>query len=62
MEYSWAEIDQLAEILEAELVGERIDQGAARNLALRLAALCPEIQASMALVAKRMAGRVEAGI
>ncbi len=60
MDYSWDEIDQLAEVLEAELAGHRIDPVTTRNLALRLAELCPDIQATMALVAQRMAGGVEA--
>ena len=60
MDYSWEEIDRLAVVLEAELAGQRIDPGAARDLALRLAELCPEIQATMERVAKRMAGCVEA--
>lgn len=60
MDYSWKEIDRLAEVLEAELAGQKIDPITARELALRLAELCPEIQASMVQVAKRMAGCVEA--
>ncbi|TAN70267.1 MAG: hypothetical protein EPN20_05800 [Magnetospirillum sp.] len=59
MDYSWEEIDQLAAMLEAELAGRRIDHVAARDLALRVAELCPDIQTTMGLVARRMAGCVE---
>ncbi|MDO8608104.1 MAG: hypothetical protein Q7R40_16330 [Phaeospirillum sp.] len=61
MDYSWDEIDLLADVLEAELAGRTINRPAARDLALRVAELCPDIQATMGLVARRMVGCVEAG-
>jgi hypothetical protein len=59
MDYTWEEIDQLAELLEAEATGSIPDPGTTRRLALRLAGLCPEISATMGRVAQRMAEYVE---
>lgn len=59
MDYTWEEIDQMAEILEAEIAGSRVDLPAARTLALRVAELCPDIRASMNLIAIRMTEHVE---
>ena len=61
MDYSWDEIDLLADLLEAELAGCTINRPVVRALALRVAELCPDIQATMGLVARRMAACVEAG-
>lgn len=60
MDFTWAEIDQMALILEAEIAGRVFDPPAARHLALRVAALCPDIGASMNLIATRMMEYVEA--
>lgn len=60
MDFTWAEIDEMAVILEAEIEGRAFDPPAARSLALRVAALCPDIGASMRQVAIRMAEYVEA--
>lgn len=59
VDYTWEEIDQMADILEAEIAGGRFDPPAARNLALRVAELCPDIRASMNLIAVRMMEHVE---
>jgi hypothetical protein len=59
MDFTWAEIDQMAHILEAEIEGRTFDPPAARSLALRVAALCPDIGASMNRVAIRMTEYVE---
>lgn len=53
MNYTWAEVDQLTEILEAEAAGEMIDTGKACDLAQRLAELCPEIACSMRQIITR---------
>jgi len=54
MKFTFEEIDQLAALLEAEADGRAFDLHEAGLLALRLAELCPEIGASMRLVAQRM--------
>lgn len=55
MKYRWEEIDQLAEILEAEAAGRPVDYRQARNLAERLVTLCPDIARTMNLAAERFA-------
>lgn len=59
MDYTWEEIDRMADILEAEIAGGRFDPSGARTLALRVADLCPDIRASMNLIAARMTEYVE---
>jgi len=54
MDYTFGEIDQLAEILDAEYRGLAVDRSRGRKLALRLIQLCPEIQGTMSRVATRM--------
>jgi len=53
MQYRWEEIDQLAEILEAEAAGQSFDQNLARQLAERLTELCPDIALTMRRVMDR---------
>ena len=53
MQYRWEEIDQLAELLEAEAAGHAVDVVKARDLAERLTQLCPDIARTMSLVAQR---------
>ncbi len=55
MQYRWEEIDQLAEILEAEVAGQPIDTERARQLAERLIRLCPDIAKTMHMVVARFA-------
>lgn len=55
MKYRWEEIDQLAEILEAEAAGRPVDYQQARSLAERLVTLCPDIARTMNLAAERFA-------
>jgi hypothetical protein len=54
MQYRWEEIDQLAEILEAEAAGQPIDIERARSLAHKLTELCPDIARTMHLVIDRV--------
>lgn len=54
MQYRWEEIDQLAEILEAEAAGRSIDQSLARELAERLTELCPDIARTMRRIIDRV--------
>jgi len=56
MQYRWEEIDQLAEILEAEAAGQPIDVELARSLAEKLTELCPDIARTMHLVIDRVGG------
>ncbi|OAN45584.1 hypothetical protein A6A04_06715 [Paramagnetospirillum marisnigri] len=56
MQYRWEEIDQLAEILEAEAAGHSIDHERARHLAQRLCELCPDIARTMSRVIERASG------
>lgn len=56
MQYRWEEIDQLAEILEAEAAGQPIDMARARALAQRLTELCPDIARTMTMVIERTGG------
>ena len=60
MQYRWEEIDQLAEILEAEVVGLPINADLARDLAERLTHLCPDIALTMNRVMERFSGRQSA--
>jgi len=53
MQYRWEEIDQLADILEAEASGQVVDARVAHSLAQRLVELCPDIALSMRRVAER---------
>lgn len=53
MKYRWEEIDQLAEILEAEAAGHPIDVEHARSLAAQLSELCPDIALTMRRVVER---------
>ena len=53
MKYRWEEIDQLAEILEAEVAGLPINVDLARDLAQRLTHLCPDIARTMSRVIER---------
>ncbi len=55
MDYTFGEIDQLAEILDAECRGLAVDRSRGRKLALHLIRLCPEIGGTMSRVAMRMA-------
>lgn len=55
MKYRWEEIDQLAEILEAEAAGHPVDSNRALELAERLVALCPDIARTMKRVVERFA-------
>lgn len=55
MQYRWEEIDQLAEILEAEAAGHPVDVNRARELAERLIRLCPDIARTMNRVVDRFA-------
>lgn len=52
--YSWDEIDQLAELLEAEVNGLPINADEIYRLAASVAMDCPEIVASMHRVMHRM--------
>jgi hypothetical protein len=54
MQYRWEEIDQLAEILEAEAAGKPFDMERARQLAHRLTELCPDIARTMNMVIARV--------
>ena len=56
MQYRWEEIDQLAEILEAEAAGHSFDTQMARQLAERLTELCPNIALTMRRVIDRVTG------
>lgn len=56
MQYRWEEIDQLAEILEAEAAGQPIDVEKACTLAQKLTELCPDIARTMRLVIDRVNG------
>lgn len=60
MQYRWEEIDQLAEILEAEVAGLPINVDLARDLAARLTHLCPDIALTMKRVIERLGGRESA--
>ncbi len=53
MQYRWEEIDQLTEILEAEVAGHPVDTDRARELAERLTRLCPDIAKTMSRVVER---------
>ncbi|MBI3445586.1 MAG: hypothetical protein HY055_09555 [Magnetospirillum sp.] len=55
MQYRWEEIDQLADILEAEAAGHKVDEAKARDLAERLIGLCPDIARTMSRVVERFA-------
>ncbi|MDO8606809.1 MAG: hypothetical protein Q7R40_09765 [Phaeospirillum sp.] len=59
MQYRWEEIDQLAEILEAEVAGQPFDLNLARDLAERLIRLCPDIARSMSQVIDRLSQTTE---
>ena len=60
MQYRWEEIDQLAEILEAEVAGLPVDADLARDLAKRLTHLCPDIARTMNMVIERLGARERA--
>ncbi|KIL96994.1 hypothetical protein CCC_01787 [Paramagnetospirillum magnetotacticum MS-1] len=60
MLYRWEEIDQLAEILEAEVAGHPVDTDRARELAERLVRLCPDIAKTMSRVIERFAPEASA--
>jgi len=53
VDYNWEEIDELAEILESEAMGQSVNAGKACELAHRLIELCPEIACSMRLILSR---------
>jgi hypothetical protein len=53
MQYRWEEIDQLAEILEAEAAGHPVDLDRARDLAEKLTQLCPDIAGTMSRAMER---------
>ena len=53
MQYRWEEIEQLAELLEAEAAGHAVDVNKARDLAERLTRLCPDIAMTMSRVVER---------
>lgn len=55
MQYRWEEIDQLADLLEAEAAGQPVDSEQARVLAERLISLCPDIAKTMSRVVERFA-------
>ena len=60
MQYRWEEIDQLAEILEAEVAGLPINVDLARDLAQRLTHLCPDIARTMNRVVERLGNQQSA--
>ncbi|CAA7622024.1 conserved hypothetical protein [Candidatus Terasakiella magnetica] len=55
--YRWDEINQLGDLLEAEIVGHQFDRHRAHHLALTLAEQFPDMAKSMRLVADRMGVR-----
>lgn len=55
MKYAFDEIDELRDLLEAEIDGVPIDRGKGNRLAMRLAELYPVIGSSMSRIALRMA-------
>lgn len=55
--YSWVELDRLSVILEDEIEGRPVDPAEARQLANRLAEMCPGIASTMDRIVRRMERR-----
>lgn len=54
MKFRWEEVNQMRDILEAEIRGHHFDRAHAHRLALRLAEMFPSCALSMGRVAERM--------
>lgn len=54
MKYRWEEINQMRDILEAEIRGHQFDREHARRVALTLAKKFPDCAQSMGRIAERM--------
>lgn len=54
MKYRWEEINQMRDILEAEIRGHQFDREHARRVALTLAEKFPDCAQSMGRIAERM--------
>lgn len=54
MKYRWDEINQMRDILEAEIRGHHVDREHARRVALTLAEKFPDCAKSMGRIAERM--------
>jgi hypothetical protein len=54
MKYRWEEVNQMRDILEAEIRGHHFDREHAHRLAVTLARMFPDCAQSMGRVAERM--------
>ena len=60
MKYRWEEVNQMRDILEAEVLGHHVDRAHAHNLALKLAEMFPASAKTMSRIAERMAAEPQA--
>lgn len=54
MKFRWDEVNQMRDILEAEINGHQFDRGHAHHLALKLASMFPDSALTMKRIAERM--------